>query len=298
MKTLYGGIEAGGTKFVCAVGSGPGEIEAIERFPTTTPEETLRRTIDFFRHQQDAGHHFEAIGIASFGPVDPRPDSETFGYITATPKPNWSHTNFVGPISDAFGMPVAFDIDVNVAALGEHTWGSAIGLDTFIYMTIGTGIGGGGMINGELMHGLIHPEVGHIRIPHDLERDPFPGRCPYHGDCLEGLACGPAIEDRWKKKGFELPPDHPAWDLEAEYLAYAALNYICTVSPQKIIMGGGVMEQPKMHELIRKHVKRLLNDYIQSPTLIDGLDDFIVPPGLGNESGVLGAFALAKHLHG
>lgn len=298
MNQLYGGIEAGGTKFVCAIGSGPDDMRAIDRFPTTTPAETLQRSVDFFRHHARQGLNVDAIGIASFGPVDPNPDSPTFGYITATPKPGWSHTNFAGFIGDQLGLPVAFDTDVNVAALGEHTWGAAQNLDTFLYLTIGTGIGGGGLIRGELMHGLVHPEMGHIRIPHDLNRDPFPGRCPFHQDCLEGLACGPAIEDRWGKPGSELPIDHPAWDLQAEYLALAMVNFICTVSPQRIILGGGVMEMEGLHEKVRTHVKRLLNEYVQSDALIHHLDQFIVPPGLENRSGVLGSFALARRLHG
>jgi len=298
MQLLYGGIEAGGTKFVCGIGSGPDDIRHIERFPTTTPDETIGRCIDFFKKHATDKNAFEAIGIGSFGPVDPNPDSPHYGYITATPKPHWSHTNFVQPIREALKVPVAFDTDVNVAALSEHTWGAAQGLDTFIYLTIGTGIGGGGLVNGELMHGLVHPEMGHIRIPHDLERDPFPGRCPFHGDCLEGLACGPAIEDRWGKPGRELPPDHPAWELEAEYLAYAVVNYICTLSPQKVILGGGVMEHPNLHHLIRRHVTKLLNGYVQAPQLLEDIDNYIVPPSLGSEAGVLGAFSLAKRMHG
>ena len=184
---LYGGIEAGGTKFVCAVGSGPDDIRAQTQFPTTTPGETLARAIDFFRAQPP---NLAAIGIASFGPVDPNPASPTFGYITTTPKPGWAQTDFAGAIRRALDLPVGFDTDVNGAALAEYRWGAAQGLDTFIYLTIGTGLGGGGLINGCPMHGLIHPEMGHIRLPHDWEADPFPGTCPYHGDCLEGLAAG------------------------------------------------------------------------------------------------------------
>ena len=196
--SLWGGIEAGGTKFVCAVGTGPDDLRAVEQFSTTTPEETIGRAVAYFKRKQDQGESLKAIGIASFGPIDPNPNSPTFGYITSTPKAGWSHTAFAGIIKKELNVPVGFDTDVNAAALCEHKWGAAQGLDTFIYMTVGTGIGGGAMVNGKLVHGLVHPEMGHIRIPHNLEDDPYKGICPFHGDCLEGLANGPAIEDRWK----------------------------------------------------------------------------------------------------
>lgn len=291
--TLCGGIEAGGTKFVCAVGTGPDDVRAEVRFLTTTPAETIGRAIEFFRQQQAQGP-LAAIGIASFGPVDPNPSSPTFGYITTTPKPGWAHTDFAGSVGEALGVPVGFDTDVNGAALGEHTWGAAQGLDTFVYLTIGTGIGGGGMVGDKLIHGLVHPEMGHIRVPHDWERDPYPGFCPYHGDCFEGLATGPALEDRWGQRGETLPPDHAAWPLEANYLALGLMNIICVLSPQRIIMGGGVMEQPRLFPLVRQRVQELLNGYVQAPEISERIDDYIVPPGLGSRAGVLGAIALAQ----
>lgn len=290
---VFGGIEAGGTKFVCAVGSGPDDIRAQERFPTTTPEETLGKAIKFFKEQMKR-ENIKAIGIATFGPADPDSDSPTYGYITSTPKPGWRNTDFAGEIKKAFNLPVGFDTDVNGAALGEYVWGAAVGLDTFIYLTIGTGLGGGGMVRGKLVHGLIHPEMGHIRIPHDWKNDPYQGKCPYHGDCFEGLACGPAIRERWGQKAYTLPPDHPAWDLEAHYLALGLHNLICTLSPQRIIMGGGVMKQAQLFPKIRKKVIELLNGYVQSPEILQHIDRYIVPPGLGGRSGVLGAIALAK----
>jgi fructokinase len=290
---LWGGIEAGGTKFVCAVGTGPDDLQDEVRFPTTTPEETFGRAVQFF--QQRRKEPLTAIGIASFGPVDLNPDSPTFGYITDTPKPGWARTDFAGRIRRALGVPVGFDTDVNGAALGEYRWGAAQGLDTFIYLTIGTGIGGGGMVNGKLMHGLVHPEMGHIRIPHDRDRDPYPGSCPYHGDCLEGLAAGPALEERWGQRGETLPADHPAWPLEADYLAFGLVNIICTLSPQRIIIGGGVMQQPQLFPLVRRRVQELLNNYLPVPAILDHIDDYIVPPGLGDQAGVLGAMALAEH---
>lgn len=293
MAALVGGIEGGGTKFVCAVGTGPEDIRAEIRFPTTTPDETLRQAIAFFQEQQRVAP-LAAIGIGSFGPVDPDPQSPTFGYVTTTPKPGWANADFAGAIRRALDVPIGFDTDVNVAALGEHTWGAAQGLDTFIYLTIGTGIGGGGMVGGRLMHGLIHPEMGHIRIPHDWAADPYAGWCPYHGDCFEGLANGPALEKRWGQRAETLALDHPAWPLEAHYLALALVSFICTLSPQRIIMGGGVMAQPHLFPLVRQKTQELLNGYVQSPAIMDHIDEYIVPPGLGGRAGVLGAFALAQ----
>ena len=294
---LWGGIEAGGTKFVCAVGTGPDDLRAEVRFPTTTPEASIGRAVEFFQQQHEK-EPLAAVGIASFGPVDPNPDSPTFGYITTTPKPGWAHTDFAGTIRRALGLPVGFDTDVNVAALGERRWGVAQGLDTFVYLTIGTGIGGGGMVNGKLIHGLVHPEMGHIRIPHDWDRDPYAGACPYHGDCLEGLATGPALEARWGQRGETLPADHPAWELEAGYLALGLVSIICILSPERIIMGGGVMEQRQLFPLVRVRVRELLNGSLQVPAILDQIDEYIVPPGLGNRAGVLGAIALAQQAAG
>jgi fructokinase len=289
---LFGGIEAGGTKFVCAVGTGPDDLRAETRFPTTTPEETIGRAIAFLEEQ--AGEEaLAAIGIASFGPVDPNPDSPTFGYITTTPKPGWADTDFAGRVRRALGVPVGFDTDVNGAAWGEHRWGAAQGLDTFIYLTVGTGIGGGGLVNGQPMHGLIHPEMGHVRLPRHPD-DGFPGVCPYHGDCLEGMATGPALEERWGQRAETLPADHPAWEIEAHYLAFGLVNFICTLSPQRILIGGGVMDQSHLFPMIRHKVQTLLNGYVQSPEILERIDEYILPPALGGQAGVLGAIALAQ----
>ena len=292
MSALYGGIEAGGTKFVCAVGTCPDDLRATTRFSTTTPPETFERVIAFFKGHGD----LVSIGIASFGPVDVNPSSPTFGFITSTPKQGWGHTEFAPAIQRALRVPVGFDTDVNVAALGEHRWGSAQGLDSFIYLTIGTGIGGGGMMNGRLMHGLVHPEMGHIRIPHDRSADPFEGACPYHGDCLEGLASGPAIEQRWGQRPETLPEGHPAWILEARYLALALTNLICTLSPQRIVIGGGVMKQPRVWPLLRRQVQEFLNEYVSAPEILERIDQYIVAPALADRAGVLGAIALAQQL--
>jgi fructokinase len=291
--TLYGGIEAGGTKFVCAVGSGPGDIQAETRFPTTTPDETLGRAMAFFREQQQT-RPLAALGIGAFGPLDPDPASPTYGTITATPKPGWSQTPFAPVLAQALELPVGFDTDVNAAALAEYRWGAAQGCETMLYLTIGTGIGGGALIQGRLMHGLVHPEMGHIRVPHDWQADPYPGTCRFHGDCLEGLASGPALAARWGQRAETLPADHPAWALEAHYLALALMNFICTLSPQRIVLGGGVMEQLQLFPLIHQEVPGLLNGYVQAPAILDGIAGYIVPPGLGNRAGVLGAIALAE----
>lgn len=293
---LFGGIEAGGTKFVCAVGTGPGDLRAETRFPTTTPEETLGSAIAFFEAQARK-EPLAAIGIASFGPLDPDLDSPTFGHITATPKPGWSNTDFVGTISQALGIPVGFDTDVNGAALGEHRWGAAQDVETFVYLTVGTGIGGGGMVGGRLLHGLMHPEMGHIRVPHDRDQDPFEGICPFHQDCLEGLACGPALEARWGQRAENLREDHPAWALEAHYLAMGLVAMICILSPQRIVMGGGVMQQPFLLPMVRSQVQALLNRYLQIPQILEQIDRYIVPPALGGRAGVLGAIALAQQVH-
>ncbi len=289
---LIGGIEAGGTKFVCSVGSGPNDLRAETRFPTTTPEETLRRAIAFFQERERIDGPLDAIGVAAFGPLDPDTTSPTYGHITTTPKPGWANTAVVGALKAHFDLPIGFDTDVNGAALSEGKWGAAQGLDTFIYLTIGTGIGGGAMINGKLLHGLIHPEMGHISVSHDRQLDPYPGSCPYHGDCLEGMAAGPAIEKRWGLRGQELGDDHEAWDLEADYLAQALQTFITAFSPQRIIMGGGVMDVPGLIGKVREKTAAYLNGYVQHPAITDHMDDYIVAPGLGSRAGVLGAIAL------
>jgi fructokinase len=227
MAGLFGGIEAGGTKFVCAVGTGPDDIVAEDRFPTTMPDETIGQAISFFEPYRE---NLEAVGIGSFGPVDLDKGSATYGFITSTPKPHWANVDLVGKVGRALDVPVGFDTDVNAAALGEQKWGAAQGLENFVYLTIGTGIGGGAMVGGRLLHGMVHPEMGHIMMPHDFERDPFFGRCPFHKDCLEGMASGPAIEERWGKPGQDLPDDHPAWELEAHYLAHALMVYTLVLS--------------------------------------------------------------------
>jgi fructokinase len=289
---LIGGIEAGGTKFICAVSRGGPELLREERFPTGLPRETLEKAAAFFAAARKDFGSLDAVGIGSFGPVDPKRSSPTFGFIMKTPKRDWIDTDIVGPIARATGVPVGFDTDVNAAALAEKKWGAGSDVESLLYLTVGTGIGGGATLPSGLLHGLVHPEMGHIPVRRDPERDPFAGVCPFHGDCLEGLANGPAIQARWGKPAFELPPDHPAWDLEADYLAQALAAYVCVLSPERIILGGGVMEQTRLFPMIRTKLKKALNGYIAAEALDKGIDTYVVAPALGNKAGVFGAIAL------
>jgi fructokinase len=288
---MYGGIELGGTKCICAVGSGPDDIRAIERFPTSTHEKTVSQAIEFFQHYLAREGDLRAIGIGSFGPVDLNPKSPTYGHITTTPKPGWQ-------FEKSFSVPIRFDTDVNAASLGEFRWGAAEGIDTFVYITVGTGIGGGAMVNGRLLHGMLHPEMGHLVLPRGYLRsgsyDQFAGTCPFHVTCLEGLASGPAIEKRWGRRAETLTPDHPAWELEAQYLALGVVNVIYILSPQRVILGGGVMSRDHLFPMIRAEVKQLLGEYLNVPQINEKIEEYIVPPRLGDRAGVMGAIALAE----
>ncbi len=292
--SVFGAIEAGGTKFVCGVGTGPDDLVTAS-FPTSAPDVTVEAIGRFLERQAGAG--LDAVGIGSFGPVDLDPASATFGYITSTPKLEWQHFNLAGAVGRMLGVPVGFDTDVNAAALGEARWGAGREIRDFLYLTVGTGIGGGAMAHGELLHGLVHPEMGHIPIPHDRAADPYRGGCPYHGDCLEGLASGPAMEARWGIPAQELPADHPGWALEAHYLALGLATWVCTLSPRRIILGGGVMQQPALFPLVRRELAHTLNGYIRAAELSENIDLYVVPPQLGNRSGVLGALVLAEQAH-
>ena len=290
--TVYGGVETGGSKWQCAVGTGPDDVRAAETIPTTGPEETLARAISFFERAGPVA----AVGIGSFGPIDRRPGSPTWGYITTTPKPGWAHVDVAGTFARSLSVPVAFDTDVNAAALGEQRWGAARGLDTFCYLTVGTGIGGGAVVDGRLLHGLIHPEFGHVRIPHDRQADPFPGSCPYHGDCWEGLASGSALEARWGAPGTALT-DERVWELEARYLALGLVSVLAVLSPERIVIGGGVMQADGLLGRVRRELVGLLNGYLEPPALRDSIDGYVTAPELGSRAGVLGAIALAQAAH-
>ncbi|MDR6121411.1 fructokinase [Bacillus sp. SLBN-46] len=281
---MLGAIEAGGTKFVCAVGDEKGAIVERIQIPTTVPEETMPQVIAFFKK-----YVVEAIGIGSFGPIDVNVESPTYGYITSTPKPGWKDYPFVQTIKEAFGVPIGFNTDVNAAALGEASFGAAKGLDSCLYITVGTGIGAGAIVQGQLLQGWSHPEMGHILLRRH-PNDGFEGKCPYHGDCLEGLAAGPAIEARWGEKGVNLVDRPEVWDLEGYYLAQALMQYILILSPKKIILGGGVSHQEAVFAAIYKYLPELLNDYVSLPEL----SDYIVRPGLGDDAGITGALMLAE----
>lgn len=286
MAMRIGAVEAGGTKFVCGVGNENGVMEDVIRFPTEGPEQTIGRVIAFFRDK-----NVEAIGIGSFGPINLDPASPEYGSVTTTPKPGWSGFPFLAAICREFDVPVGWDTDVNAAALGEARWGAAKGLNSCVYYTIGTGVGVGVYAEGKLVHGLVHPEGGHVLIRRHPE-DAFAGSCPYHGDCLEGMAAGPAIEKRWNRKGQELPADHPAWALEAYYIGQAVANTVLMLSPEKVILGGGVMKQRHLFPAIRAEVSKNLNGYVKSDQILKEIDQYIVPPGLGDNAGLCGALAL------
>jgi fructokinase len=291
---LLGGVEAGGTKIVCAVGTGPADLRAVRRFPTMSPQVTIQQIIQFFRDEDAQGHRIAALGVAAFGPLDPNPRSPRYGHIANTPKPGWQDVDIVGPLKEALTLPVHLDTDVNCAALGEWRWGAARGCYTVVYLTVGTGVGGGVLIGGRPLHGLLHPEMGHMRIPHDWRADPFEGACPFHGDCLEGLTCGPAMTARWGVPASALPPDHVGWSLEAQYLGLGLANIICTLSPERVVLGGGVMNHPGLLSLVREQVRKSLKGYVKLPQVLDAIEDYIVAPALGERSGVLGAIALAQ----
>ncbi|KQY94371.1 fructokinase [Paenibacillus sp. Root52] len=281
-----GAIEAGGTKFVCGVGDVQGHIEDWCSFPTEYPEATLTKVIDYFNDKK-----VSALGIGSFGPIDLQVDSPTYGYITTTPKPGWENCNVVGIIQSSFNVPVRWDTDVNAAALGELTWGAAQGLNNCVYYTIGTGVGIGLIAGGKGMHGLLHPEGGHIRTRRHPQ-DTYAGLCTYHGDCLEGLASGPAIQGRWQEPGSSLPVGHLAWEIESFYIAESITTTILLTSPQKVILGGGVMQQTHLFPMIREQVLQNLNGYVNASELLHNIDQYIVPPGLGQQAGLYGALAL------
>lgn len=281
---MLGAIEAGGTKFVCAVGDAEGNIVERIQIPTTVPEETMEEVIAFFQK-----YPLESMGIGSFGPIDVNQESPTYGYITSTPKTAWKNYPFVRVIKDAFDIPVGFNTDVNAAALGEAKLGAAKGLDSCLYITVGTGIGAGAVVQGKLLQGLTHPEMGHILVRRHSE-DQYGGKCPYHKDCLEGLAAGPAIEERWGEKGIQLSNREEVWNLEAYYIAQALMQYILILSPKKIILGGGVMKQKQVFSYIHKHLLQLINGYVELPEL----SDYIVSPGLGDNAGITGSLLLAQ----
>ncbi len=283
-----GALEAGGTKMVCAIGDEHGNVEERMSFPTKTPEETMPGIIDYFLDKK-----IQALGISSFGPLNLNKKDPCFGDITTTPKPGWANYPLLRTLRKALMVPVEIDTDVNGAALAEARIGAGKGLDSLVYYTIGTGIGGGAVVEGKLLHGLVHPEMGHMLL-RPVKEDPAPrGFCPYHDGCLEGMANGPAIEKRWGVSAKELPPEHIAWEVEARYLAQMCSNTIVMLSPKKIVLGGGVMHQLHLFPKIRKYTQELLNGYVASQSILSDIDNYIVPPALGDNAGAAGSLLLA-----
>ncbi len=291
---MFIGIEAGGTKFNCIIAEDPESILAEKRIATTDPEQTMQEVIQFIRQTTiSSNQKFQSIGIGSFGPLDLDPESPAYGSITSTPKTAWKNFNIKKAFENALQIPAAIDTDVNAAAYGEFLWGAGKGKAHVLYLTIGTGIGGGFVVNGNPYHGMLHPEMGHIYLSNSTKNDSFKGVCPYHGNCFEGLASGPALQSLWGIEASQLEKDHPAWEQEAQVIALALCSYICILSPDIIILGGGVMQQTQLFPLIHKKVPELLNSYVQADLITKKIDTYIVSPGLGSKSGVLGALALA-----
>jgi fructokinase len=292
---IFGAVEAGGTKFVCAVGNAHGEILAQTRFPTGEPTPTLAKMLDFLREQRDHLGPYAAVGIGSFGPIELDTTSTHYGHIRRTPKSGWSYTDVVGPIAREFACPIGFDTDVNGAALAEHIWGCARDIEDLVYLTVGTGIGGGAIVHGKTITGLMHPEIGHV-FPrrHPLDAN-FKGICPFHDDCMEGLASGTAIIARTGFPLDKLANSHPQWEIEADYLGQLCAQLVLTISPRRIVIGGGVMGQTRLLPMIREQTRHWLRGYIDRPEIMTAVNDYIVSPGLGPRAGVLGALALAMY---
>lgn len=282
---VLGSIEAGGTKFIAAIGDHQMNIIDTITVPTTKPEETMKPIFRFFDQFQ-----LDAVGIGSFGPIDVNQDSNTYGYITSTPKPHWKNFDFVGNLSSHYEVPIAWNTDVNAAGYAEYVLGNAKGTKSCLYLTIGTGIGGGFVNQGKILNAYSHPEMGHVLIKRHPD-DNYEGNCPFHKDCLEGMASGPAVEKRWGKKGVELAERSEVWELEAYYLAQALISYTLVLRPERIILGGGLMKQKQIFQLIRAHFKNMLNDYVDLPDL----ENYIQPVGLNDQAGIIGGFLLAKN---
>ena len=282
----YGALEVGGTKMVCALGTEDGKIIEQTSIPTRDPAATIPDIVEYFRNKDIA-----ALGVASFGPIDPDRNSPAFGYITTTPKKGWNDYNLVGTLKSALNVPIGFDTDVNGSLLGEVTYGSSKGISDAVYITVGTGIGGGVMTNGKLLHGMLHPELGHM-LMRVHPNDKYEGKCPYHKNCFEGLASGPAIEERWGMKGELLSDRKEVWELEAYYIGQAIVNLILTLSPKRIILGGGVMHQEQLFEMIHAEVKQQLNGYVRT-ALLEDIEHYIVPASLNDDQGIMGCIKLA-----
>ncbi len=291
---LLGAVEAGGTKFICAIADRDGKIIDQTRFATTQPQATLDQMQDYFSQIQKQYGLINAFGIASFGPIELDPHSPRFGYIVETPKTGWANTDLRGALKNNLDVPIGFDTDVNAAALAELQWGAGRGLDHLVYITIGTGIGGGVIVHGKPVHGLLHAELGHLRPQRHRQDIDFAGVCPFHHDCFEGLASGPAIQARWGCSLDQLDSTHLAWVIQADYLGQLCAQIVLHSSPQRIVLGGGVMQQKSLFPMIRQRMKHWLGGYIQRRQLIEAVDDYIVAPELGDQVGIRGALLLAQ----
>ncbi|MBI3973883.1 MAG: ROK family protein [Chloroflexi bacterium] len=298
---LYGAVEGGGTKFVCALGNGPDQIVARTRIDTTGPAETLGRVADFLR-EASRGYRLAAVGVACFGPLELDERSPAYGTMLETPKPGWSGAPIIAPLRQRLGVPVALDTDVSGAALAEWRWGAAQGCDPALYLTVGTGIGGGAVVGGRPLHGLLHPEMGHIPAPRlawpDGRPDDFPGVCPFHGNCFEGMASGPALQARLGAPAETAGPEHPVWDLEAGYIASAVATYVLVLSPQRLVAGGGVMQQAHLIDRVRQRLPEVLAGYVKRAEVDAAVERYVVAPHFGQDAGLMGAFALAMNVKG
>jgi fructokinase len=293
----FAGVETGGTNIKCIIASDPSHVISEMIVPTLDPEPTIHKVIEFFKGgEKRYSVPITAMGIGGFGPLDLNPSSANYGSITSTPKLAWQNFPLLKRMRQAFSFPIAIDTDVNAALLGETRWGAGIGFTDLIYVTVGTGIGGGILSNGKLVHGLIHPELGHMIIRDDFQADMFEGICPFHKNCLEGLASGASMAARWRTNPEQLPNNHPAWDMEANYLAQMCINLTMMFSPQRIILGGGVPQHEGLLSIIRIKFQLLLNKYLVSPSFSENIESYIVPPMLGNHAGIFGAIALARTL--
>ena len=286
-------LESGGTKMVAALARGPDEILFRESIPTTSPDETIARLIHFYQRSFSQTVQPEVLAIGTFGPAELDLQSPQYGFITSTPKPYWAQTDLVGPFKKALGLPVVFETDVAAALMGEAKWGAARGMEHVAYFTVGTGIGGSLMMGGRLIHGVGHSEMGHMRLARHPD-DHFEGACPFHRDCLEGLASGTAMKKRWNVPAQELPADHPGWRIEAHYLAQACCNVLMVAPPERIILGGGVNHQPALLALVRDELRKLLNGYLNYDQLSGQLESYLVSPELGDDAGILGCVALGQ----
>jgi fructokinase len=289
---VFGAVEGGGTKFVAMIGTSPTDVVDQITLPTTVPDETIGGVIEFLQRPRP-GLELAAVGVATFGPICLDRTSPAYGCTTATTKVGWNDIRIVGPMAVRLGVPIGWDTDVNGAVLGESRWGAGIDLDPVLYLTIGTGIGGGALVNGATIRGLVHPEMGHVPMP-TIDGDPFPGICSFHGRCLEGIASGPAIAARADRPVAEIDPEDPIWDLTARYIAYGLTGFVVTLSPKRIILGGGVMHQTHLLPKIRRALVDILNGYVAAPELGNRIDSYVVPSPLGQKAGLYGALVLAE----